>query len=38
VPIELFERRRSQSFWRGLRRYVETWDEMITDFNARVAE
>ena len=37
VPIELFERRRSQSFWHGLRRYVGVWDEMIADFNARVA-
>ena len=24
-------------FWRGLRRYVGVWDEMITDFNARVS-
>ena len=26
----------SQSFWRGLRRYLGVWDEMITEFNARV--
>jgi len=37
VPIELFERRRSQEFWRGLRGFVETWDEMIAEFNERVA-
>ncbi len=36
TPLELFERRRSQSFWRELRRYVAVWDEMITEFNARV--
>jgi cysteine synthase len=35
--FELFEARRDQSFWRGLRRYLPVWDEMITDFNARVA-
>ena len=27
----------TRSFWRGLRRYLGVWDEMITDFNARVA-
>jgi len=37
TPFELFEQRRHQSFWRGLRHYVSVWDEMITDFNARVA-
>ena len=37
TPFELFEARRDQSFWRGLRRYTPVWDEMITDFNARVA-
>jgi cysteine synthase len=37
TPFELFEQRRHQSFWRGLRRYLGVWDEMITDFNARVA-
>ena len=25
------------AFWRGLRRYLGVWDEMITEFNARVA-
>ncbi len=37
TPFELFEARRDQSFWRGLRRYLPVWDELITDFNARVA-
>jgi len=37
TPFELFEQRRQQSFWRGLRRYLGVWDEMITEFNARVA-
>jgi hypothetical protein len=36
TPFELFEQRRSQEFWRGLRRYLGVWDEMITEFNARV--
>ena len=37
TPFELFEQRRHQDFWRGLRRYLGVWDEMIADFNARVA-
>ncbi len=37
TPFELFEARRQQSFWKGLRRLLPVWDEMITDFNARVA-
>lgn len=37
TPFELFEARRSQDFWRGLRPYLGVWDEMIVDFNARVA-
>ncbi len=37
TPVELFEERRSQSFWQGLRRYVDVWDAMIDDFNSRVA-
>ncbi|HUF96673.1 MAG TPA: pyridoxal-phosphate dependent enzyme [Ilumatobacter sp.] len=36
TPFELFEQRRSQDFWRGLRRYVGVWDDMITDFNAQI--
>jgi hypothetical protein len=37
TPFELFEARRHQEFWRGLRRFVGVWDDMIDDFNARVA-
>jgi hypothetical protein len=37
TPFELFEARRQQDFWQGLRRFVPVWDEMITEFNARVA-
>ena len=37
TPFPLFEERREQTFWRGLRRYVGVWDEMITEFNGRVA-
>ncbi len=37
TPFDVFEARRSQSFWRGLRRYTPIWDELIQDFNARVA-
>ena len=37
TPFELFEQRRSQEFWSGLRPYVGIWDEMITEFNQRVA-
>ena len=37
TPFELFEARRSQEFWRGLRRYLPVWDDMIRDFNDRVA-
>jgi len=36
VPLELFEARRAQTFWAGLRRYLGVWDAMIEDFNARV--
>jgi cysteine synthase A len=36
TPIEVFDARRSQSFWTGLRRFLGVWDEMITDFNGRV--
>jgi cysteine synthase len=36
TPFEMFEERRHQDFWRELRRYVDVWDDMIDDFNARV--
>jgi cysteine synthase len=35
VPLVEFERRRSQSFWRGLRQGAAAWDELIAEFNAR---
>jgi cysteine synthase len=37
TPFELFEERRSQDFWVGLRHHLGVWDELITEFNARVA-
>lgn len=37
TPIDVFEARRSQEFWRGLRRFLPVWDEMIVDVNDRVA-
>ena len=37
TPFELFEARRSQGFWRNLRRFLPVWDELIVEFNARVA-
>ena len=36
TPFEMFEQRRSQGFWRGLRRYVDVWDYMIGDLNDRI--
>ena len=38
TQFEVFEARRSQEFWRGLRRYLGVWDAMITEFNAEVAK
>ena len=35
VPFEVFEARRDQSWWDGLRPYTDHWDEMITEFNDR---
>jgi cysteine synthase len=37
TPFELFEARRSQEFWRGLRRFLPVWDSMIAEFNSSVA-
>jgi len=36
TPFALFEERRDQAFWRGLRRYVDVWDDMIREFNDRM--
>ena len=38
TPLSVFEARRSQTFWRNLRRYVPVWDALIDEFNARVAK
>ncbi|MFV1990518.1 MAG: pyridoxal-phosphate dependent enzyme [Acidimicrobiales bacterium] len=37
VPFEDFEARRSQTFWRALRSYLEPWDVLIEEFNGRTA-
>ena len=34
IAIDDFERRRSQSWWDGLRPLVQSWDDRIADFNA----
>jgi cysteine synthase len=36
TPFELFEARRHQPFWTGLRRLLPVWDDMIIEFNERV--
>jgi cysteine synthase len=35
TPLEVFEARRSQGFWRDLRSLTPLWDEMIVEFNQR---
>jgi cysteine synthase len=35
TPFDIFQARRNQSFWRGLRAFVPEWDAMIDDFNGR---
>ncbi len=35
VPIDEFEQRRAQSFWRGLRQAASAWDVLIAEFNER---
>jgi cysteine synthase len=37
TPLGVFEARRAQVFWHGLRRYIEIWDALIDEFNGRVA-
>jgi cysteine synthase len=34
TPIEVFEERRHQAFWTGLRDYLPVWDDLIQQFNA----
>jgi cysteine synthase len=36
TPLEVFDARRQQSFWRGLRRFLGEWDGLVAEFNARV--
>ncbi len=33
IALADFDRRRDQSFWRGLRDLIETWDQLIIQFN-----
>ena len=35
IPVEAFEERRHQSFWRSLHGAIEIWDRLIDDVNAR---
>jgi len=35
VPLERFDERRDQRFWRRLRQMLPAWDQMIQEFNAR---
>jgi hypothetical protein len=37
VPLDEFEARREQGFWAETREIVHRWDDLIDDFNARVA-
>jgi cysteine synthase len=34
VPVEAFEQRRGQSFWREVRKAAPAWDMLIAEFNA----
>ena len=36
VPLDDFDRRRDQSFWRGLQSAIPRWDTLIEEFNAQV--
>lgn len=38
TPLNVFEARRSQSFWRSVRSFRPVWDELIDDFNAQVSQ
>ena len=35
VPLEEFEARRSQVFWREMREVIPVWDQLIEEFNGR---
>jgi len=36
VPLDQFLARRDPGFWTGLLRYLDVWDDLIREFNARV--
>ena len=36
VPLEDFDRRKDQRFWRGLVDSIPSWDQLIEEFNAEV--
>ncbi len=38
VSLADFDRRKDQSFWRGLRESVPAWDAMIADMNAEIGK
>ncbi|MYG94428.1 MAG: pyridoxal-phosphate dependent enzyme [Acidimicrobiia bacterium] len=38
VALAHFDARRDQSFWQSLRELLPIWDELIAEFNARVAQ
>ncbi len=35
VPLDEFDRRRDQGFWRGLQSAIPLWDRLIDEFNSR---
>ena len=35
IPLEHFEARRRQTFWRSLRPALDVWDGLIGEFNQR---
>lgn len=37
VAVDQFLARRAPAFWKGLVRYLEVWDELIREFNARAS-
>ena len=37
TPLNIFEARRSQSFWQSVRAFTPVWDGLVNEFNARVA-
>ena len=37
TPLDIFEARRSQSFWRAVRAFTPVWDGLVGEFNQRVA-